>query len=150
MTARRMSIGPRGVAGWALVAVGVAAVSSLGSADEARALPPTPITGGLGGAIGAGVDAITGGLGGAAVDGFSALLGKLFSWPAGVINRQLLAWLVAVPDYAIAPQSTSSGRAGSNLAELASTVTSIPKDDILHREQLTQAVAELHRALIQP
>jgi hypothetical protein len=36
------------------------------------------------------------------------------------------------------------------LAELASTVTRIPKDDILHREQLTQAVAELHRALIQP
>jgi hypothetical protein len=42
------------------------------------------------------------------------------------------------------------GLFASILAELASTVTGIPKDDILHREQLTQAVAELHRALIQP
>ena len=33
------------------------------------------------------------------------------------------------------------------LSELAATVGSIPKDDILHRDQLTQAVAELHRAL---
>jgi hypothetical protein len=41
------------------------------------------------------------------------------------------------------------GLFASILAELASTVTGIPKDDILHREQLTQAVAELHRALIQ-
>jgi hypothetical protein len=35
------------------------------------------------------------------------------------------------------------------LSELASTVGRIPKDDILHRDQLTQAVAELHQALIQ-
>ena len=35
------------------------------------------------------------------------------------------------------------------LRELASTVGGIPKDDILHRDQLTQAVAELHQALIQ-
>jgi hypothetical protein len=35
------------------------------------------------------------------------------------------------------------------LSELASTVGRIPKDDILHRDQLTQAVAELHHALIQ-
>ena len=99
--------------------------ASLGGADEARALPPVPIGGGLGGAIGAGVDAITGGLGGAAVDGFSALLGKLFAWPAEVINRRLLAWLVAVPDYAISPRATSGGRAGSNLAELASTTSAM-------------------------
>ena len=33
------------------------------------------------------------------------------------------------------------------LSELASTVGRIPKDDILHREQLAQAVAELHKAL---
>ena len=71
------------------------------------------------------MDAITGGLGDAAVDGFSALLGKLFAWPAEVINRHLLAWLVAVPDYAISPQSTSGGRAGSNLAELASTTSAM-------------------------
>ena len=35
------------------------------------------------------------------------------------------------------------------LSELASTVGGIPKDDLLHRDQLTQAVAELHRALLQ-
>jgi hypothetical protein len=37
----------------------------------------------------------------------------------------------------------------SCITELASTVSGIPKDDILHRDQLTQAVAELHRALVQ-
>ncbi len=124
MTAPRMRTRPRGAAGWALVVLAVAVVGSLASADEARALPPVPIPG-LGPAIGAGVNAITGGLGNAAVDGFSALLGKLFSWPAEVINRRLLAWLVAVPDYAISPQSTSNGRAGSNLAELASTTSAM-------------------------
>ena len=35
------------------------------------------------------------------------------------------------------------------LSELASTVRRIPKGDILHRDQLAQATAELHRALIQ-
>ena len=35
------------------------------------------------------------------------------------------------------------------LNELASSVTRIPKDDILHRDQLTQAVGQLHRALIE-
>ena len=35
------------------------------------------------------------------------------------------------------------------LRELAATVASIPKDDIMHRDQLTQAVAELHAALVQ-
>jgi hypothetical protein len=33
------------------------------------------------------------------------------------------------------------------LSELASTVGSIPKDDILHHDQLARAVAELHGAL---
>jgi hypothetical protein len=33
------------------------------------------------------------------------------------------------------------------LSDLASTVGRIPKDDILHREQLAQAVTELQRAL---
>jgi hypothetical protein len=41
------------------------------------------------------------------------------------------------------------GLFASILSELASTVSGIPKDDILHRELLTQAVAEFHRALIQ-
>src|SRR3954452_8418456 len=111
---------PRGAARWALVAAGVIVVGSLGGADEARALPPI-----TGGPIGVGIDALTGGLGGAAVDGFGALLGKLFSWPAEIINRRLLAWLVAVPDYAISPDATSRGRAGSSLAELASTTSAM-------------------------
>ena len=34
------------------------------------------------------------------------------------------------------------------LRELASTVGRIPKDDIMHRDQLTKAVAELHTALV--
>jgi hypothetical protein len=34
------------------------------------------------------------------------------------------------------------------LRELAATVGRIPKDDVLHREQLTEAVAALHSALI--
>ena len=33
------------------------------------------------------------------------------------------------------------------LRELASTVGRIPKDDIMHRDQLSKAVAELHTAL---
>jgi hypothetical protein len=34
------------------------------------------------------------------------------------------------------------------LRELASTVGRIPKDDILHHDQLAQAVTDLHRALV--
>jgi hypothetical protein len=41
------------------------------------------------------------------------------------------------------------GLFASILSELASTVGSIPGDDILHRDQLAQAAGELHRALIQ-
>jgi hypothetical protein len=33
------------------------------------------------------------------------------------------------------------------LKDLAATVARIPKDDILHRDQLTQAAAALHKAL---
>jgi hypothetical protein len=33
------------------------------------------------------------------------------------------------------------------LRDLASTVARIPKQDVMHREQLTQAVAQLHAAL---
>jgi hypothetical protein len=39
------------------------------------------------------------------------------------------------------------GLFASILSDLASTVASIPKDDIVHRDQLARAVAELHRAL---
>jgi len=34
------------------------------------------------------------------------------------------------------------------LKELAASVAGIPKDDIMHRDQLLQAAAELHSALI--
>jgi hypothetical protein len=34
------------------------------------------------------------------------------------------------------------------LRELASTVGRVPKDDVMHRDQLEKAVAELHRALV--
>jgi hypothetical protein len=34
------------------------------------------------------------------------------------------------------------------LRELALTVGRIPKEDVLHRDQLAQAVAELHKALV--
>src|SRR3954447_5769736 len=117
---RRVLTRPRGAARWTVLAVSVVAVGSLGGADEARALPPI-----TGGPISAGIDALPGGLGSAAVDGFGALLEKLFAWPAEIINRRLLAWLVAVPDYAISPDATSAGRAGSNLAELASTTSAM-------------------------
>lgn len=33
------------------------------------------------------------------------------------------------------------------LKDLAATVSRVPKDDVMHREQLTQAVAALHKAL---
>ena len=33
------------------------------------------------------------------------------------------------------------------MRELAATVGKIPKDDVMHRDQLAQAAAELHRAL---
>jgi hypothetical protein len=41
------------------------------------------------------------------------------------------------------------GLLASILSELASTVGRIPKDDIVHRDLLAQAAAELHRALSQ-
>ena len=41
------------------------------------------------------------------------------------------------------------GLFASILSELASTVGRIPKDDLMHRDQLVQAVAELHTALVQ-
>ena len=34
------------------------------------------------------------------------------------------------------------------LRDLASTVARIPKQDVVHREQLAQAVAQLHAALV--
>ena len=45
---------------------------------------------------------------------------------------------------------SSFGLFADILRELASTVGRIPKDDILHHDQLAQAVTELHRALVGP
>jgi hypothetical protein len=96
--------------------VAVATIATFATAESANAIPPVP--------AGPLIDLATGGLGGAAVDGFGALLRALFEWPAKVINTQLLAWLVSVPDYAVAP-STVRGTAGSNLQELASTTSAM-------------------------
>lgn len=41
----------------------------------------------------------------------------------------------------------SFGLLAGILHELAESVGRIPKEDIVHREQLTEAVAQLHRAL---
>ena len=107
------------------LAAGVLALAVLGSLDRIARARRVRDPVGLGGLVGAGVDAITGGLGGAAADGFGAILKALFSWPAKLINRQLLAWLVAVPDYAIAPEHDRRARPGSNLAELAPTTSAM-------------------------
>ena len=77
--------------------------------------------GALGGAIDAGLGAVTGGFGGLAVEGFGGIVKALFAWPAKLVNRELLAWLVAVPDYAIPASSGPAGRRGGELAELAGT-----------------------------
>jgi hypothetical protein len=105
----------------ALVVVGLL---SLVTADSASALPiPIPPIGPIGGPLGLGSDVITGGLGKAAVEAFGAIIGALFSWPGKLVNRELLAWLVAVPDYAIDPSTTRPDQQGSNLAELGATTT---------------------------
>ena len=93
--------------------------------SSADAAPLDPI-GGIGGVVGAGVDAVTGGVGERGRRRRSAaILKALFAWPAKLITRELLAWLVAVPDYAIDPEHrTAPARHGSNLAELGATTTS--------------------------
>ncbi|RKQ90822.1 hypothetical protein C8N24_0637 [Solirubrobacter pauli] len=109
-----------------LFALVLLAIGSSGSGpQDAQALPPIPIGGGLGDIIGAGADAVTGGVGSAAVEGFGALLAKLFSWSAEIINRELLTWLISVPNYAISPGSNVPLEARSNLAELASTTSAM-------------------------
>jgi hypothetical protein len=104
----------------ALVMVGL---PSLLAPESASALPiPIPPIGPIG-PIGLGSDVVTGGLGKAGVEAFGAIIGALFSWPAKLVNRELLAWLVAVPDYAIDPSIARPDRQGSNLAELGGTTT---------------------------
>src|SRR4051812_26016703 len=96
--------------------VGVVGVLSLAA--------PEPAAASVGDVIGAGLNAITGAVGKAAVESFEAIVKVLFAWPAKMINRELLAWMVAVPDYAIDPD-TGGGSHGSNLAELGATTTTM-------------------------
>src|SRR3954452_8830965 len=101
----------------ALLLVGAVA---LAAAPSAQAALPDPV-GALGGAIDAGLGAVTGGFGGLAVEGFGGIVKALFSWPAKLVNPELLAWLVAVPDYAVPASTGPAGRRGGELAELAGT-----------------------------
>src|SRR5215210_1792731 len=99
------------------VAVGLLWLLSLAVPESARAIDPNPLHA-VEDVLGAGADVVTGGIGKLAVDGFGGIIKALFAWPAKIINRQLLAWLVAVPDYAIRPASGDGGRDASNLAQL--------------------------------
>jgi hypothetical protein len=99
-------------------------VVSLASPEPARAIPLNPIDA-LGDVLGAGADAVTGGIGKLAVEAFEAIIKALFAWPAKMINRELLSWLVAVPDYAIHPATAGGGPSGSNLAELGATTSAM-------------------------
>src|SRR3954447_20887453 len=106
----------------ALAAAGSIALSLAGP-DAAAAIPiPLPI-GPLGGLLGPG-DVITGAIGKAAAESFGAVIKTLFAWPAKMVNRGLLAWLVASPDYAIHPEPAGAAR-GSNLAQLGATTSAM-------------------------
>src|SRR3954447_15387392 len=93
---------------------------ALAAAPSAQAALPDPV-GALGGAIDAGLGAVTGGFGGRAGGGFGGIVKALFAWPAKLVNRELLAWLVAVPDYAVPASTGPAGRRGGELAEVAGT-----------------------------
>src|SRR5215208_4307103 len=101
----------------ALALIGAVALAAAPSAQGAL---PGPV-GALGGAIDAGLGAVTGGFGGLAVEGFGGIVKALFAWPAKLVNGELLAWLVAVPDYAVPASTGPAGRRGGELAELAGT-----------------------------
>jgi hypothetical protein len=94
------------------------------SPESAQAFDPNPLHA-LGDALSAGADAVTGGISKLAVEGFGGIIKALFAWPAKIINRQLLAWLVAVPDYAIHPASGGAGGDGGNLAQLGATTSAM-------------------------
>src|SRR4051794_12476024 len=107
-----------------VVGLGGAGVLSLAGPEPAAAVGIDPWQA-VGGAVGAGVNAITGGIGQGAVAAFGAIVKGLFAWPAKMIDRELLAWLVAVPDYAIHPQSRPAGAESSNLAQLGATTSAM-------------------------
>src|SRR4051812_23892756 len=107
-----------------IVGLAGACVLSLAGPEPAAAVGIDPWHA-VGGALGAGVNAITGGIGQGAVAAFGAIVKGLFAWPAKMINRELLAWLVAVPDYAIHPQSRPAGAGSSSLAQLGATTSAM-------------------------
>ncbi len=107
-----------------MLAIGAVCALVLAAPEPADAIPINPL-GGIDDVLGAGVDAITGGVANAAVEAFGAIMKALFAWPAKLINRELLAWLVAVPDYAVDPATARAGRHGSNLAQLGATTTAM-------------------------
>jgi len=114
---------------WALLAsgplaLGVVLLVSLASPEPARAIEINPLDP-IEDLLGAGMDAVTGGIGGMAVEGLGAIIKALFAWPAKIINRELLGWLVAVPDYAIHPGTARAGGDGSNLAQLGATTSAM-------------------------
>ena len=97
---------------------------SLASPEPARAIPINPLDP-IQDILGAGVDAVAGGIGGMAVEGLGAIVKALFAWPAKIINRELLGWLIAVPDYAIHPETARAAGDGSNLAQLGATTSAM-------------------------
>jgi hypothetical protein len=107
-----------------LLALGAISIVLLASPEPARAIDIDPLDP-IQDVVGAGVDAVTGGIGGMAVEGLGAVIKALFAWPAKIINRELLAWLVAVPDYAIHPETARAGHDGSSLAELGATTSAM-------------------------
>ncbi|HEY6890698.1 MAG TPA: hypothetical protein VI300_23040, partial [Solirubrobacter sp.] len=100
--------------------VAVAALVTLAGSEPAQAVGLGPI----GDVLGAGLNAVSGGMGGIALEGFQSVLGALFAWPAQLVNRVFLAWLISVPDYAVAPD-TLRGQATSSLSELADTTSAM-------------------------
>ena len=107
-----------------VVALAMGSVLALSFAEPAAAVDVNPLHG-IDDILGAGVNAVTGGVGKVAVESFGAIIKALFAWPAKMINRELLAWLVAVPDYAIHPETTRTGQDGSNLAQLGTTTSAM-------------------------
>jgi hypothetical protein len=108
----------------AMLAVGGLSLVSLAAPEPARAIPLNPLDP-LQDILGAGVDVVVDGVGGMAVESLQAIFNALFAWPAKLINRELLGWLVAVPDYAIHPQTSRSAGDGSNLAQLGTTTSAM-------------------------
>jgi hypothetical protein len=106
------------------LALGAVFALSLAVPEPAAAVDVNPLHA-IDDILGAGVDAVTGGVGKVAVESFGAIIKALFAWPAKMINRELLAWLVAVPDYAIHPETARSGQDGSNLAQLGTTTSAM-------------------------